>query len=93
MCSFSSDKKHFLVPSPKSNSQSKHTSHSCYLVLLLPISVTLLLTGLVVEENKFDLYTLKWYYTLRDTGECVPFRDQTRFVTNTSNIYSAALRM
>lgn len=91
--SFSSDKKHFLVPSLKLNSWSKLISYYalCNLRLLLLASVILLLTGLLAEENKVDLHIFKWYYARRDTGECRPFRDATRFVTKTSKISSATL--
>lgn len=48
-CSFSSDNKHFLIPSLKLNSQSKLTFYYalCNLRLLLPTSVILLLTELI----------------------------------------------
>lgn len=59
--SFIWDKKHFLLPSLKLNSWSKLVSYCalCNHSFLHPTGVILLLTGLFVEEKKFQLCILK----------------------------------
>lgn len=80
VCSFSPDKKHFLVPSLKSNTPSELLSYRalCNLGLLVPTTLVLLLTGLFVEGNKFGLQISSQCYTHREAGVCAPFRDQNR---------------
>lgn len=63
VCSFSPDKKHFLVPSLKSNTPGKLLSYCalCNLGLLVPTALILLLTGLFVGRNKIGLcWKLPW---------------------------------
>lgn len=83
VCSFSLDKKHFLVPSLKLNTWSKLISYCalCNRRFLRLTGVILLFTGLFVEEKKLDPHILKQQYTHRDTGEHTPSSDRRRFVT------------
>lgn len=61
VCSFSLDKKHFLVPSLKLNTWSKLIFYCalCNRRFLQLTGVILLFTGLFVEEKKLDPHILK----------------------------------
>lgn len=81
MCSCSPDKKHFLVPSLKSNTPGKLLSYCalCNLGLLVLVTLILLLTGLFVGGNKFGLQVLSQCSIPRDAGcVCAAFRGPAR---------------